>query len=95
MIEMDNFFEQTEFADNPEPRCPVVLLLDTSQSMQGAPINELNEGLHTFEQVLKGDILASLRVEVAIITFGERCKLLMCGEKMGDIFLLTRMKPQN
>ena len=24
-----------EFADNPEPRCPCVLLLDTSKSMSG------------------------------------------------------------
>ena len=32
------------FADNPEPRCPVILLLDTSASMQGGPITELNEG---------------------------------------------------
>ena len=27
-----------EFAENPEPRCPCVLLLDTSGSMEGAPI---------------------------------------------------------
>ncbi len=73
---MDDFLAQTEFADNPEPRCPVVLLLDTSQSMQGAPIMELNEGLQTFQQVLKADTLASLRVEVAIITFGGTVQVL-------------------
>lgn len=29
-----------EFFDNPaEPRCPVILLCDTSGSMSGAPIN--------------------------------------------------------
>ena len=27
-----------EFADNPEPRCPCVLLLDTSKSMSGEPM---------------------------------------------------------
>jgi uncharacterized protein with von Willebrand factor type A (vWA) domain len=27
-----------EFVDNPENRCPVVLLLDTSGSMLGQPI---------------------------------------------------------
>ena len=32
----------TEFADNPEPRCAVVLLLDTSGSMEGDAIAELN-----------------------------------------------------
>ena len=43
-----NIFDQTEFAENPEPRCPVVLVLDTSGSMQGKAINELNEGLRAF-----------------------------------------------
>jgi len=28
-------FAAAEFAENPEPRCPCVLLLDTSASMQG------------------------------------------------------------
>jgi hypothetical protein len=32
------YFDQAEFADNPEPRCPVVLVLDTSGSMKGEPI---------------------------------------------------------
>jgi len=66
----NDIFEQAEFADNPEPRCPVTLLLDTSGSMAGEPINELNQGLSAFSQELKTDRLASLRVEVAIITFG-------------------------
>jgi len=62
--------DRAEFADNPEPRCPVVLLLDTSGSMQGRPIQELNEGLRAFGDAIKADRLASLRVEVAIVTFG-------------------------
>jgi uncharacterized protein YegL len=59
-----------EFEDNPEPRCAVVLLLDTSGSMEGDPIAELNAGLRAFEEALKADKLAALRVEVAVITFG-------------------------
>ncbi len=66
--------EQAEFADNPEPRCPVALLLDTSGSMQGEPIDQLNEGLRAFDQALKGDQLAAVRVEVAIVTFGGRVR---------------------
>ena len=31
-----------EFAENPQPRCPVVLLLDVSGSMAGEPIRELS-----------------------------------------------------
>ncbi len=55
---------------NPEPRCPCVLLLDTSGSMGGEPIRELNAGLATFKEELSADTLAMKRVVVAIITFG-------------------------
>jgi len=58
------------FVDNPEPRCPCLLLLDTSGSMGGEPISELNSGLQTFRDELLSDELAVKRVEVAIITFG-------------------------
>lgn len=61
--------DAVEFAENPEPRCPCVLLLDTSASMNGAAINALNEGLRTFKDELNRDNLAKKRVEVAIITF--------------------------
>ncbi len=68
--------DQAEFADNPEPRCPVVLLLDTSSSMNGKPIEELNQALAAFDQELKADTLASLRVEVAVVTFGGKARVL-------------------
>lgn len=61
--------EVVEFAENPEPRCPCVLLLDTSGSMQGTAINALNEGLQTFKEELVKNSLAARRVEVAIVTF--------------------------
>ena len=63
-------FGAAEFADNPEPRCPCLLLLDTSGSMRGAPIAELNEGLITFKDELAADSLAMKRVELAVVTFG-------------------------
>ncbi len=63
-------FTSTEFADNPEPRCPCLLLLDVSGSMNGQPIAELNSGLTTFKDELASDPLAMKRVEVGIITFG-------------------------
>jgi len=61
--------EAVEFAENPEPRCPCVLLLDTSGSMKGTPIAALNEGIKSFKQDLIKDTLASKRVEVAVVTF--------------------------
>ncbi|MDX2263412.1 MAG: VWA domain-containing protein [Hyphomicrobiales bacterium] len=63
-------FGAAEFADNPEPRCPCLLLLDTSGSMQGQPISELNAGLIGFKDELMADSLAAKRVEVGIVTFG-------------------------
>lgn len=63
-------FGTDSFADNPEPRCPCLLLLDTSGSMSGAPIAELNTALGTFKDELAADSLAMKRVEVAVITFG-------------------------
>lgn len=69
MSEVTRLEEAVEFAENPEPRCPCVLLLDTSGSMQGASIATLNQGLQTFRDDLARDALASLRVEVAIVTF--------------------------
>jgi uncharacterized protein YegL len=77
MSDMDEYvsFEQipfgsNDFADNPESRCPCMLLLDTSGSMSGLPIEQLNEGILTLKQELKEDPLAAKRVEVGVITFG-------------------------
>jgi uncharacterized protein YegL len=63
-------FETNDFASNPEPRCPCVLLLDVSGSMNGRPLDELNAGLSTFRDELSADALAMKRVEVGIVTFG-------------------------
>jgi uncharacterized protein YegL len=65
-----NPFDGKEFAENPQQRCPCLLLLDTSGSMNGNPIAELNEGIRTFKNELMADSLAMKRVEVAIVTFG-------------------------
>lgn len=59
-----------EFVQNPENRCPVILLLDTSGSMIGDAINALNQGVILFKENIQADTKASLSVEVALITFG-------------------------
>ncbi|GJG85954.1 hypothetical protein tb265_11350 [Gemmatimonadetes bacterium T265] len=63
-------FGSDDFAENPEPRCPVVLLLDTSGSMGGQPIQQLNRGLVALRDELNADALAAKRVEIAAVTFG-------------------------
>lgn len=67
--------EAVEFAENPEPRCPCILLLDTSGSMNGAPIYALNEGLRAFRDDLMKNDLAQKRVEVAIVSFDNNVKV--------------------
>jgi len=63
-------FEASEFAENPEPRVPCVLLLDVSGSMNGQPIDELNSALVTFKDTMSADSLARKRAEIAILAFG-------------------------
>ncbi len=75
MSQIPRLEETVEFAENPEPRCPCVLLLDTSGSMQGAPIGALNQGLRAFKDDLIKDPLASRRVEVAIVTFDNEVRV--------------------
>ncbi|MDR2031461.1 MAG: VWA domain-containing protein [Azoarcus sp.] len=63
-------FSKVGFADSREQRCACVLLLDTSGSMSGEPITELNAGLSTFAEDIKKDDMARKRVDVAVVTFG-------------------------
>jgi uncharacterized protein YegL len=61
-----------------DPRCPLVLLLDTSSSMGSSPdpevtdrpIDQLNRGLATLAAELKEDPVARRRVEVLVVPFG-------------------------
>lgn len=64
-------FEHIDLVNNPEPRCPCILLLDTSGSMAGEPIEALNAGLLLFQQDLQKDHLAGQRCEIAIVSFGD------------------------
>ncbi|WP_082803698.1 MULTISPECIES: VWA domain-containing protein [unclassified Anabaena] len=68
--------EVVEFAENPEPRCPCVLLLDTSGSMQGTPIEALNQGLLNFQDELVKNSIAARRVEIAIVTFDSHINVI-------------------
>ncbi len=54
-----------------EPRCPIMLLLDVSNSMEGEPHAQLQAGLQAFTNYLQEDTLSKRRVEVAVCTFGD------------------------
>ncbi len=72
---MKSLVGKPEFAENPEPRCPVIILADSSGSMFGEAIREQNRGLITFTEETQKDSIASLRVEVALISFGGTPKI--------------------
>jgi len=61
---------EQDLIDNPTARVPICLVLDTSGSMTGEPINELNEGVQMFFKAIKEDEVAQYSAEIAIVTFG-------------------------
>lgn len=63
------------YEGNNEPRCPFVLLLDTSGSMVGEPIDAANEGVANLAYFLKQDQIARNRVEPGVITYGGTVKV--------------------
>lgn len=62
---------QKDLMENPSARIPVCLCLDTSGSMGGAPIAELNEGVKIFYDAIKADDKAQVSAEISIVTFGD------------------------
>jgi len=85
-------FGTDNFAENPEPRVPCILLLDVSSSMAGAPIAELNDGLRAFKDELTADSLASKRVEAAVVTFGQEVQTL-CDFTTAENFQPPTLEP--
>jgi uncharacterized protein YegL len=61
---------EDDLVTNPTPRVPVCLCLDTSGSMAGPPISELDEGVRAFIAAVLGDDTAKDSAEIAVVTFG-------------------------
>ncbi|MCH2021150.1 MAG: VWA domain-containing protein [Saprospiraceae bacterium] len=66
-----------ETPDNYEQKCLCTLVLDTSGSMSGSAIRELNRGLQEFYTAIEEDLIAANRLEVSIITFGSEIKTIL------------------
>ena len=84
---LPSLIEAVEFAENQEPRCPCVLLLDTSESMKGQPIDSMNEGLRAFRTDILEDPVAPKRIEVAVVTFDTTVRLVQ------DFVTVDRFEP--
>jgi uncharacterized protein YegL len=66
----ENLLRIDDLVNNPTARVPVCLCLDTSGSMDGTPINELNGGVKLFYDAIRDDEVAMYSAEIAIVTFG-------------------------
>ena len=83
---MDNrYFNDNLDVNNSAPRCPIILLLDTSGSMSGEPIKELNAGLKQFIQETSCDEAASMSVELEVITFDSQVNIAMPFTPICDV----------
>ncbi len=75
----DSAAQQTTLADvypdNFEQKLPLIFVLDVSYSMRDKGIDELNQGLKSFEQFFVNDPVAMARLEVAVLTFSTRVTL--------------------
>lgn len=60
-------------------RLPVYLLLDTSGSMAGAPIEDVRGGVEQFQSEVKQDTYAKETVYVGVITFGGEAEFITQG----------------
>ena len=63
--------DDPEFNFNREERCAVVLVLDTSGSMAGTPINSLNEAIQSFHEYILADPMVSAKVDIGIVSFSH------------------------
>ena len=62
---------QAESPENYEQKSICCFVVDVSYSMNGAPINELNNGLQEFHQEISNESLTANRLEVAVVEFSS------------------------
>jgi len=67
-------------------RLPVYLLLDTSGSMTGAPIEAVRQGVEQFRREVQEDIFSKETVYVGVITFGGEAEFVTKGLVSVDDF---------
>ena len=60
--------------NNPAARVPVCLCLDVSGSMEGKPIQELNEGVRLFYESVAEDPDAVYSAEISVIAFNSKAE---------------------
>lgn len=82
-------WSKEETSENWETKTLCVLLLDTSSSMSGKKMEDLNKGLHRlYEDILDDDAL-SQRIEIAIISFDSTVHYIQEPTLVGNFTMPT------
>lgn len=75
----------TDYVKNEAKPLPVILLLDTSGSMNGEKIDMLNHAVKEMIDDFKSERLTEVRIQIAIITFGGTASLHLGLTNVQDI----------
>jgi uncharacterized protein YegL len=86
MIEQESF-GAPKIAAPGEAHLACVLLLDTSGSMHGKPIDSLNRALKDFKQKVSMDEMAKKKVDIAIVEFNSTARVVQ------DFTPISQMEP--
>lgn len=74
-----------DLVNNPTPRIAVGLCLDVSSSMNGTPIQELNQGVQQYLSQIREDDMTRYSAETAVVTFATDVKCLSDFKLPDDI----------
>ena len=77
----------SELANNPTTRVPICIALDTSGSMGGTKIKELNRGVNIFLESILEDEITRYSADIAILTFGGTVEKVLDFGAVEDIKL--------
>ena len=78
-----------EQALNYERKVPCALVIDTSGSMSGTPVDQANAGLQIFEKEVLADAVAKQRVDLTIVTFDTTVEVARDFALLGDVVMPT------
>jgi len=75
--------------ENMEEKTLCCMVLDDSGSMDGSPIQQLNEGLKSFAQDIEDDVRLSNGLELALIKFGSDVEVIQEPALIYDVTMPT------
>lgn len=83
-----------DLVENPTPRVPVSLCIDTSGSMMGEKIRELVEGVNLFYDTIEADDDAHDSAEVSIVEFNSGASLLQDYASVDRLTRISTIDPR-